>query len=551
MGSRVVSGIGYAEARRELLRRVESRPLKYFRPHFVQRKLLEERGSVIVALGGNWSGKSYWLSAEVAGAISWTHPVLGKYPHTPMRVRVIGDPAVFREVLQPLMRRFLPRAYRERMATIRVSAWGCDGLWQLPNGSAVEWVSTKMSAEAMEGVELSILACDEPAPVDLLRASRSRLRDTNMLAVSGDKPLLGRELHALTPLSASGALYDELYNRLEDVRVYSMPIWANCKCLAGAPREVLERLGMDVSLAEVKHPDNCECNGGYKSRREIELYLSQINPLEREAREWGTWMFQSRLVFPQFTQEHIVSREELHSRFGSDYPDTGTLYIGLDPHSSRLDFVVFLVVLPNGEMVVVDELPSYYEGFFQGHYYVDIQYSRQTTRETIEQILRVYRRIKLPVGGMYIDPHGGMVSLKDIGFKVFEIYNRELKGTELSFGFRPMVLPYDTEPRVEMGLRRLRDLFSQVSKYTSKPMLRVSYRCANLIKAIQNYRYEEVRVGDISSDKTEEKFKDAIDALRYIVMASPKYIAPRVEVFLPRIPFYRGEETNREINYAL
>lgn len=497
-----------AELLRERQYRRAINPLRYARWHRGQDVLFRDMRQTEVAVGGNWSAKTYWLGMELAGAASGTHPVPGKYPIGALPIRVLGEPRIFRDVLQPIIRQYLPAGML--MGHTWVTSWGCDSLWRLSNGSRIEFISPDMDPDDLEGTTLAILAVDELAPQQLIEKCRMRLRDSRMFAHHGYG---GKELYAFTPLQGTTYLHDRFISNVDSATccVLNMPIWMNCRCLT--PED---------------HGTDCRCNGGFKSRAEIVDYLSRCLASERRAREFGEWMFLSRRIFPYFKREVHVFDPQTMPGWTNGKPDHASLYVGCDPHDARPDFVQFWACLPGNRLYQLDELPSYHEGDFKGRFFETIGDYYRATIVSAKAINAVLRRLNLPVEAMVMDPFRGAMHVHDAGIKVVDDYNKALEA-DWPGGPKFLLAPPDKDDAysIKAGERKINDRLYY--NETIKPGMYFANRCSNTIRAVENsLRQDE---GDDETkpipEEAELKLKDGRDPIRYMLLCDPRFIPHR------------------------
>ena len=499
---------------REYELRRSLRPLSFATRHSIQEAVIRDTHKAIGVLGGNWSGKSELCAQIGAGILSHTYPLKGMFPNRKIRMWMISDPGVFFSTSQPRMKYYLPRGWIRRAIT--ESSWGCDKYWEGPDGSYVRFISWDKDRRGFEGPTIDVALFDEPPPEGIRTAVLSRLRGN-----------IKRAYYFFTPLAAASSLYDLFEGNAESSRIglHKMPTWVNCKCLAGLGEDKLKRLGNPVELAKVKHGANCRCNGGWIPKVEIEDYLSQFLGLELGAREWGEWMFLHRRILPSFNREqHVLAISEMKRRWGGRFPDDGKLYVVLDPHGARPDFVQFWVAHPNETLYLVAELPCFYDGEFKGKLFKSIKNYYRPTVETCKQMVALMKSIDLPIGDMVIDPRAGAMSIRDAGHKEVDSFNKsllELRWTASSF--RTISVDKDNVESVDDGHRRINDYLNRINRITGEPMMMFSEMCENSIWAGLNYRRGEDSDDETkaTNGKPEEIAKDPWDCTRYLLMVNP------------------------------
>ncbi len=504
----------YLEERR--LRRLEH-PLRYATRHEVQEAVVNDRHKTVAVLGGNWSGKSSINGQITAGILSGEYPVDDMYPNEPLNIWSVSQPLVFAGVLQEKIKEYSPRGCITR--SIAESAWGCDKYWKCKNGSTIRFISWEKDPKSIEGPEIDVALFDEPPPAQIQSGVRSRLRGK-----------IQREYYFFTPLGAASHLYDEFENADPlKVGLHKMAIWLNCKCLAGLSEEKLHRLHRPVELAGEKHPEGCRCNGGYKSRAEIEDYLAQFKGLELDAREWGDWLFLHRKIFPTLGRDtHVLKKAWMTRHWGANcFPRIGDVYVGLDPHGAIPDYIDISVAHPNEILYQVAELPSYVDGEFKGKRFHEIRNYYRPTKEVCKQLIAILKTINLPINDMVIDPFYGARDVRDYSMKVVDLFNKSLR--ELGWTasrFRLLTPDRDDVRSVDAGQRLINDLITTRHRLEQDQyMIMWSELCENSVYSFLNYRTQEDSNDEKRStvEKPEEKHKHPVDVKRYIFSTRPRF----------------------------
>jgi len=505
-------------------------PLSFATWHPGQDPVLRDNRRQVGLITGNWFGKSY-LAGMLISAIAEGHTLIAEnpMPKAPSTIWVFSDPRVFSTVLQPVTRSFLPQG--EIVGHSRISQWNADSLWTLRNGSVIEWMSYDTPVGSVEGPTIEAIFRDEPGESGsqlLIDRARSRLRSNKFC----------REYDFFTPLAAAFGLYDEWEtNPNPQLRgLHKGAIWANCACLAGLPVDKLRRMGKDQSLATAKHLDGCRCNGGYKTRKEIEEYMQLWARSESDAREWGEWLFVHRRILPAFTRDkHMLRKEWMLQHWGGVFPKRGSLYVSLDPHGARPDFCQIWVALPDEWECCIAELPGFYDGAHKGRRFQDIREVPET-RRTCEALIAMLKTINLPIAEMVMDPRAGGSTARDWDKqRIVDRFNEELKNLKWTASrFRQVNSAVDNVTSVEGGHRKINDALGVVNRFTALPVQMVSEMCENTIYAAENFRTKPDLKDESKTirEEPEEKMKDPIDCWRYKDMSRPRYTPHDEDVVL-------------------
>ncbi|KKL69616.1 hypothetical protein LCGC14_2113160, partial [marine sediment metagenome] len=497
-------------------------------------------------IGGNYSGKTELAAQITAGILSSEYPIEGMYPTRPMRVWYISSPKVFFEV-QPRIKYYLPTDFIAERT--KESSWNCDKFWRMKDGGYLRFISWGTDPDDVEGPTIDVALFDEPS-------FSSSLHSKVISRVRGD---VRRKYYFFTPLGASSTVYDmfETPREPDKISIHYMPIWRNCTCLAGLSEEKLKRLRVPLELSGETHKSDCRCNGGWKTREEIEDYMSQFSGLELKAREWGEWYLLHRRLIPGFERKvHMITRVEALKIWGKRYPVQGSLYIVIDPHSAYPDFVQIWCAMPYGSLICLAELPDFYHGKYKGKRYHDIR-GAQTTLEVCGQLKAAVDLIDLPVADMICDPLFGAQTPKDSTINVVTQFNNSLKATGWKHRKFRLINKKtgDDVKSIAAGTRQINDLIAQMNKLTGRPMMLWLEDCENSMYGTENYRKQEDLPDDTKgiNEKPEEKHKHPVDLKRYFLASRPRFI-PREDVYAAglHVDDFKQPEATRstEINYA-
>jgi hypothetical protein len=458
---------------------------------------------------------------------SHTHPVPGKYPNTPVKFSFVSHPDHLRDIAQPLMRQMMPAGWITK--TMAHQGWGADDMWWFKDGGYLSFYSRDQDPEDMAGSEKNGFGFDEPMPMEIWSEQWRR-------TTAPWRKVLG----AMTPLGAGGEFVEMFTNSTNpNISIVQMPIWANCRCLAGLDEERLTRLGKPLSLAKEVHPEGCRCNHGFLSQSIIRSYLAGVSPQEIRAVEWGEPLFLQRRIFPEYgcDEYHTFDPDKMPEWVGTGKnrrPRDCTLWPVIDPHDERPDCVGFPVVTPTSDHYFLRELPDYEEGEWKGVHFNKITHGRMDAEKSVGLIAKVVTELdmKQEMGGWIgIDPHFGRKSYKEGGLSVVQSFN---KAIEEHYPWLPRVRlvnpDKDGAKEIVAGHRIISEMFRcDKSKPLGKgncPKMRDSIHVQNLIHATLNYRRKAASTSEGAgiTDVPEEEHKDPNDYRRYHVAMKCEHI---------------------------
>jgi len=328
-------------------------------------------------------------------------------------------------------------------------------------GTHIYLMTYEQDVMEYEGKTINLCWFDEPPPEKIFNAVIARFRFGGKILVS------------MTPLQHAAYLYD-LIGKSDDIGiVYS-----------------------DIE-------DACKQHGvrGFLEHEDIQRMIAQYPEEERMARKEGKFMHLRGLVFKEFNDNvHVVKEFPI--------PHHWRRFMAVDPHDRQPNFVLWLAVDPTGDCYIYDE-------DFETDLISDLV-------SHIRQHEGMYGRADVRV----IDPNFGPKRYGNTGRTVMEEIEIEsrragypmrfaLGNDDIVLGHKKIheYLRYD--PNKPLGLR-------------NHPKLYVFSRCRHFIYMIKHYMYKDWKEG-VSSEKPpnpkpDERFKHAIDCLRYILMHKPEQL---------------------------
>jgi len=220
---------------------------------------------------------------------------------------------------------------------------------------------------------------------------------------------------------------------------------------------------------------------------------------ERDARESGAWSFLTHRAFPQFDASvHIVPPD-------TPVPPGAVRGVACDPAHRRPFFFVWGAWTPGNELLIYDEWPP------EDH-------AKMTSSPyTVPDYARIVReKERWPVDFRCLDPRFGAASptikgekhtsIQDDFAREGQFWDCRMEGTE----------------REEIGIEKIRQMLrwdrSRPLSPGNRPKIRVRANCKNVINALAYSSFASSRDPDALNEKMAEKYKDARDALRYLVL---------------------------------
>lgn len=282
---------------RQLEKHQDDNPLLYFKPHPKQQPVfdaaLDPTVHTIVFQGGNRSGKTHWLIAQLLSLILGYEPWSGRHFRfkPPIRARLFGEDWTHHigEVLIGKLKELCPK--HEIKKTKRNNA-GIEYLWFFENGSILEIMTYEQKTDIVEGWSGHVVAADEPMPRDKYIACKRGLVD-----------YMGLFLMSMTPLKEPW-IFDEIVSSQDK----------------------------GVVVFYINTHDN-----PYLDKNAINEFEKSLTEEERETRIKGQFLHLQGLVYKEFDKRtHIIRPFEI--------PENYTVYVAIDSHPRTEQAVIFMAV---------------------------------------------------------------------------------------------------------------------------------------------------------------------------------------------------------------
>lgn len=275
----------------------------------------------------------------------------------------------------------------------------------------------------------------------------------------------GKEFFTLTPLRCPW-IYEQIYSKAGEGRVEAFEL----------------------------PPEN-----PYISMEAVLEFMDKLSPDEIRSRIFGEFSHLQGAIFQEFSRQvHVIDEEE--------FDPTWPRYMVMDPHDRRPSYMCWVVINPKNQWIVYDEWPN--TNF----------YEMATDRSTItDKAAMIHTKDR----GMYINER---IMDPNFGKTMSHVSGTTLVDDYASMGIHFFV---DIDNDIAKGHQRIKERL----KYgkTSEPSLFITKNCTNMIRAFENYVWEEKDTQDpyCSRERPGEAYKDMIDTLRYLADYEPRFFVRR------------------------
>jgi phage terminase large subunit-like protein len=457
--------------------------IKKYVPHEKQRQFHSSSKKRKLYIGGNRSGKSVGGVCEGIWRATCTHPYRPELNAIgPNRGRVVGVDFTqgIEKILIPLYKQWLyPSALRGGSWDSAYDKW--TRTLNFINGSTIEFMSYDQDLDKFAGTSRHWVHFDEEPPKSIWQENLARLIDTN-----------GEFWITMTPVEGITWIYEDLYEKNVDN--------------PDGPVEV-------IKINSIENP--------YLAAEALNEFASVLDSDEdAAARIGGAFVQQGGRVYKNFDPTvgglHVL-REPIEDPKAM-FPERNWRWImGLDHGLKNPTAVLWMAVNEYGYCIVFDE-----------HYQNEL---------TIEQHAKIIKQ-KIKEHGRFPDLLVADPSIKNrqavTGTSIHLEYSKA--GLNFTFGNNDVragiirVKRYFTPRKLVAGLQfRPHPLFPRPNE--EYPGIRISPKCANLIKEGKLYRfktYANKKLNDERNPYEEPNPKDdhALDALRYMIMSQPDLYGP-------------------------
>jgi hypothetical protein len=483
-------------------------PLMFYRFNKAQLKAIEcvkEGEPINILTFGNGTGKTFILVAIWSAIMFGTeNPVFqgGIFSNWrfPKSARLCAPEPLLSDngVIQRLMAQLFPEGKYEQLKNKKqYYSFG-----RTTTGWTWDVMTYDQEATQAVGETKGLILYSEPMPYALFAENMARLRAGGMVICE------------LTPMYYSAWLKDEYIDK---------------KYLTDKEGKILGK----VMHVEGSIWDNCVENGGFLTKKQIELLLSRYPDDERELRETGKFGSLIGAIYKNFRKEyHII--DDIPEYHKEEYEKNEyTLYNVVDPHDRRPFAIGWYAVFKNGDIINIYEFPD--ERYPLHHKIKDFGF---TPRDYVNEI----KHIEMDIIGKranyrIIDPNFGNTPT----FATNTTIKQELYKCGKEIGYE---LVYQDPPDdIETGHLLVKEYLGYPEK-NIRPKLYFLSRCKNHIFGMEHYCWKEKKGAYKTIDERPElEYKDFPDLVRYLVLCNPKYSEPLKEQILYQkrtIGTYRG-----------
>lgn len=418
-----------------------------YKPHEKQEEFHSNTAKGRLFLGGNRSGKTVGGATEAVWWLLGKHPYI-ETPPPPVRGRVVSVDFVngVEKIVKPEIAKWVPPSQ------LRGGTWSSayDKMLRtlhFENGSFLEFMSYDQDLDKFAGTSRHFTWFDEEPPKSIFNECKARLIDTR-----------GSWWITMTPVEGMTWVFDDLFEqRNTDPNIHVV----------------------EVDMGENPHLSNVE----------IDLFLSGLDKNERAARERGTFVSMSGLIYNLFP-ENLLPED---FRPNPDWLHFGAMDHGLNNPTAWL----WMAVDEKGNVYVYDE-----------HYEADKVVSYHAAR-----VLSKQAEWRIPFAYAIGDP-----AIKQ---------RNGVTGTSVQleyFDHSITIVPGNND--VIAGINRVKEYIGNPMA-EKHPKLFISRRCTNLLWEFRRYRWAKWATKKMESDrnpKEEPHKKDdhAMDALRYGIASRPE-----------------------------
>lgn len=453
--------------------------LWHYAPHLKQRLFHEAPTQRRLFVGGNQSGKTTSLCAEVLawclGYRPWTrtrvvHPLTGKPVRPPVHAMIGADDFTNKvsDVLVPKLRDMLPFeifvVHLEKIQGKAVSKI------VFKNGSTIKFLSYEMHPKKWEGYTWDVVGFDEPPPRHAYIATRRG-------CMRRHAPLF----FSFTPLSEPW-IYEQLYNTSAAVHVN---LEEDVARLTDPVRQVFV-----TTIAIEENP--------YLTKDQRDAFLEDLDDEEREARQHGRFLHLMGRVYKDFDPRTHV----LPAMPASDWREWPAGLV-VDPHDRRPFACLWFVISPRNEMFFVGEWPDF-DFYHTKNFQAGVDFYSQAMSE-MEGALGLQR-----LEWNLMDPRFGKTPSGLTGTTMMEEFRK--------YGryFDEHLVPFED---IQSGHIKVRKRLKENSVFFLES-------CTNAIRGMRNYTWQEWRGSDEDKgvkERPAERWKDFPDCVRYAIEADLHY----------------------------
>jgi len=467
-----------------------------------QRAFFYDDAVVSVILGGRRAGKTTCVVARVVAAATGIEPIEMPgcnegMPKPPLAIRhfCVDIARTWEQVILPKYLALIPPSMLDKRKGARKDGYERHKytLW-LKNGTYIQPMTYGMTLEKSESAAIDLIPFDEIPRQELFHSQLNRI------LTSGGRIFIAGCLDQRAPTWPIDWVHEDLLSGENPyVSVHVFKTEDNLKALAD---EVGEELGGRImkNLDAMRH---------FLSQEEQDIVLN------------GTPSWKFGRVYKEFKPEkHAVDGFQPYHFAALAKKGYGEIYAGWDHGINHPTCIAYGFVTLHD----VPDLP-----FRRGDIIVFDEYWRRGIKapQMLEGILELH---KLYMPRRYFCCRRMFVS-GDIGPSVARYYQEH--------GIRPLIsVSTGRMDAIDPGVQLVTTMLTEGDEW---PRLRVLKRCTNVIKAFKGWSFKPSASETSMSAKYSDKYKDAADAVRYLVMGcarlseAPMITAPPLAMH-PRLP---------------
>jgi phage terminase large subunit-like protein len=302
----------------ELKRREHEDPLALvYKPYDIQIQAHKSRNKILLVLGGNRSGKTWYAVAEVF-LYALGRVVFAETPDPPIVIwYIMPSLPMFRRTILPVVRKLAPRGEIEltRNGDIITKK---DNIIKFKNGSEIHFLSADMGQRRLQGASVDLVVMDETPDEDIYKEALARIQDRR-----------GRLIMVFAPI---------------DVRTF----WVRDHIYL--PWNAGERKDIEVIFMPVADRDGNPMVGHFTREDIAQMERQYPDPADRAARMYGEFITRSGIIFRGFNKEtHLIRPFQV--------PDGFARWFVCDPQYHRFA-VLFFAADEDGNYYITDEFFS-------------------------------------------------------------------------------------------------------------------------------------------------------------------------------------------------
>lgn len=453
---------------------------------------------IFVLPAANAVGKTSSTIAILANIIwgpqnKWfDYPTFRNWPHPSKEIWYMSEQTTLKEVVcgtdegqTKEIHKWFPKG------RFKFSKFGMDFLSSLTtdNGWNIVFKTYDMEPRKFESATISVAVFDEPPPKQIYDAVVARLRTGGIIIMP------------MTPLTHAAWVKDELVDRAHD------------------DSEIFV-LYADVEQTCIEH--------GIRGRiphKLIERLISQYSPEEREARAEGKFGHMQGVILKGLhpaQHRHKYDPEDFTQHHSEKMGTMFKIFNVVDPHELRLPAIIWGAVDEWGKLYIIDEFPSVAEyGLY--HKIIGAKWTVTDICEAIrdKEVLNGWNPREIV---RIMDPRGAKKKMGETG-DTLQQYMAKV-GKRLNYPLR-----YNTNVNTDImvGLALIRDIIQPVlldHDENGNPIYDIRFKVAighcentwyHLTHFAQKRREGKALEQRGHGDAVEERFKDFVDAVRYLL----------------------------------